>query len=148
MNDPERPRGALPAEVIWISPNEHTITFWEHTARHELVIPRCSECGAYRFPPAAFCWRCQRQEVEWVAHDRSGTVYSFTVIRHAVIPELREVLPLIPAVVELTGTDGCRMVASVVDCVPEDVQIGASVTIDWYDIRENTTVPVFRLVNG
>ena len=49
-------------------------------------LPRCTNCGTFRFPPAAFCWVCRQQDVEWIEHDGNGELYSFTVIRHAVIP--------------------------------------------------------------
>jgi uncharacterized OB-fold protein len=138
-------RGVPPADVIGLSPSPSTRPFWEAAARHRLVLPRCTTCGTFRLPPSPFCWKCRAQDVEWVDHDGAGTVYSFTVIRHAVIPQVRDALPLIAAVVELPGTGGCRLIGNVVDCEPQAVRIGAPVTLDWYDVREGTSIPVFRL---
>jgi uncharacterized protein len=138
-------RGVPPADVIHLTPSPSTEPFWAATAEHRLVVPCCTSCGTYRLPPSPFCWKCRAQEVEWVEHDGHGTVYSYTVIRHGVIPQVRDALPFVAAVVELPGTDGCRLVANVVDCEPGDVRIGASVSLDWYDVRDGTTVPVFRL---
>ena len=138
-------RGVPPADVIGLSPSPSTGPFWEAAARHCLVLPRCTTCGTFRLPPSPFCWKCRAQDVEWVEHDGAGTVYSFTVIRHAVIPQVRDALPLIAAVVELPGTGGCRLIGNVVDCEPQAVRIGAPVTLDWYDVREGTSIPVFRL---
>ena len=138
-------RGVLPAEVINLSPNVWTEPFWRAAAEHRLVVPRCTACGVFRLPPSPFCWSCRAQEVDWVPHDGRGTIYSFTVVRHAVIPAVRDALPLIAAVVELPGTNGCRLVGNVVDVEPEAVTIGAEVAVGWYDVREGTTVPVFRL---
>ena len=139
------PRGVLPADVIRVVVNEWTAPFWQAAAEHRLVVPRCAACGAYRFPPTPFCWVCRSQAVDWIDHDGRGTVYSFTVIRHAVIADVRDALPVVAAVVELDGTDGCRLVGNVVDCGPEDVRIGARATVDWYDVRDGESVPVFRL---
>ena len=138
-------RGVLPPEVIHLTPNVFTQPFWDAAADHRLVVPRCTVCGAFRFPPSPFCWQCRAQEVEWVEHDGAGEIYSFTVIRHAVIPDVRDALPVIAAVVELPGTGGCRVVGNVVDCEPGDVRVGLPVTLDWYDVREGTSVPIFRL---
>jgi len=138
-------RGVLPPDLIRLTPNVWTEPFWRATAEHRLVIPRCTACGTFRFPPGPFCWRCRAQEVEWVEHDGRATVYSFTVIRHAVIPEVAEHLPLVAAVVELPGTGGCRVIGSIVDCEPEAVHIGRPVSLDWYDVREDTVIPVFRI---
>ena len=80
-------------------------------------------------------------------HDGHGAVYAFTVIRHAVIPQVAEALPFVAVVVELPGTGGCRVVGNVVDCDPADIRIGLPVTLDWYDVREGESVPVFRIPN-
>jgi uncharacterized OB-fold protein len=138
-------QGVLPPDVIQLTPNEWTEPFWLAAAEHRLVVPRCTACGAYRFPPTPFCWNCRAQEVEWVEQPGDGTIYSFTVVRHAVIPDVKAALPVVAAVVELPDTGGCRVIGNVVDCTPEDVTIGAPVTLDWYDVREGTSVPIFRL---
>jgi len=139
-------QGLTPAGVIHLTPNVWTEPFWAATAEHRLVLPRCTACSAFRFPPTPFCWRCRAQDVDWIEHDGHGTIYSFTVVRHAVIPDMAGALPIVAAVVELPDTDGCRVVANVVDCDPSDVHIGAAVGLDWYDVRTDETVPVFRLV--
>jgi hypothetical protein len=139
-------RGVPPADVIWLTPNAWTEPFWAAAAEHRLVVPRCTACGTFRFPPSPFCPSCRAQDVELVEHDGRGEIYSFTVVRHAVIPQVKDALPFVAAVVELPGTGGCRAVGSVVDCDPADVRIGAPVEVVWYDVREGTSIPCFRLV--
>ena len=138
-------RGVLPPEVIHLTPSVFTQPFWDAAAQHRLVVPRCTSCAAFRLPPSPFCWRCRAQDVEWIEHDGAGEIYSFTIVRHAVIPDVRDALPVVAAVVELPGTNACRLVGNVVDCEPEAVRVGLPVTLDWYDVREGTSVPVFRL---
>ncbi|MBM3674319.1 MAG: acyl dehydratase [Actinobacteria bacterium] len=138
-------QGVPPADVIRLMPNVWTEPFWRATAEHRMVVPRCTACGTFRLPPTPFCPSCASQDLEWVEHDGRGTIYSFTVIRHAVIPDVLDALPLIAAVVELPGTGGCRLVGNVVGVAPEEVRISQEVTVDWYDVREGETVPVFRL---
>jgi len=141
-------KGVPPAELIRLTPDPWTAHFWEATAEHRLVLCRCGVCSTYRMPPTPFCWRCRSQEVEWVEHGGNGTVYSFTVIRHAVIPAVKEALPLIAAVVELDDAGGSRLVGDIVDAEPDDVAIEAPVTVDWWDVREGVSIPVFRLAAG
>jgi uncharacterized OB-fold protein len=138
-------QGVLPPDVIALTTSPSTDPFWKAAAEHRLVIPQCTTCGTFRLPPSPFCFHCRAQDVEWIEHDGAGEIYSFTVIRHAVIPPVAEALPLIAAVVELPGTGGCRLVGNVVDCDPGDVRIGLPVTLDWYDVRPGESVPVFRL---
>jgi len=137
--------GVPPAEVILLSTSPATEPFWLAAAEHRLVLPKCTSCGTYRFPPSPFCFACRAQGVEWIEHDGAGEIYSFTVIRHAVIPPVADALPFVAAVVELPGTGGCRVVGNVVDVEPAAVRIGQRVTLDWYDVREGESVPVFRL---
>jgi uncharacterized OB-fold protein len=137
------PRGVLPADVVHIMTNAWTEPFWVAAAEHRLVLPRCVACGTYRMPPSPFCFRCRSCDVEWIEHDGAGELYSFTVIRHAVIPDVRDALPVVAGVVELPPT-ACRIVASIVDCDPESVRIGQPVELVWYDVRDGTTVPCFR----
>jgi uncharacterized protein len=138
-------RGVPPVDIIGLSMSPSTEPFWQAAAEHRLVVPRCTSCGTFRLPPAPFCFHCRAQEVEWIDHDGAGEIYSFTVIRHAVIPQVAEALPFVAAVVELPGTGGCRLVGNVVDCDPADVRVGLPVTLDWYDVRAGESVPVFRL---
>ncbi len=137
-------RGVLPPDVIALTTSPSTLPFWKAAAEHRLVIPQCTACGTFRLPPSPFCFDCRAQDVEWVEHDGAGELYSFTVIRHAVIPTVADALPVIAAVVELPGTGGCRLVGNLVDCDPAAVRIGVPVALDWYDVRPGESVPVFR----
>ena len=73
----------LPSSIVSLHADRWTAPFWEAARGHRLVAPRCMTCGAFRLPPAPFCWRCRAQDVEWVELSGRGTVYSFTVTRQA-----------------------------------------------------------------
>jgi uncharacterized OB-fold protein len=135
--------GLLPGELVSFTANAATEPFWAAAREHQLVVPRCVECGTFRFPPAAFCWTCRAQEVEWIEHDGAGDLYSFTIMRHAVIPNVAEALPLVIGVVELPDTNGCRVIGDVIGIEPEAVRIGMPLVLDWYDLDDGS-VPCFR----
>ena len=136
--------GTPPPDLIRITRDQWSDRFWAATAEHRLEIPRCGSCGTHRMPPSPFCHVCRSQDLEWEEHDGRGTVFTFTVIRHPVIPDMAEHLPVVAAVIALDGLD-VRLVGNIVGAEPDDVEVGAAVTIDWYDVREGDTVPVFRL---
>jgi uncharacterized OB-fold protein len=140
----EHVAGTPPESVIELTPNEWTLPYWEAAAEHRLVIPRCTGCGTYRMPPSPFCHVCRMQDIEWVEQPGHGEVYSFTVIRHGVIPDVKEALPFVAAVVELPETGGVRLVANIVECEPEAVHIGMAVDLVWNDVREGVSIPCFR----
>ena len=144
------PKGVLPESLVWMTPDRYAVAFWEAAAEHRLVVPRCTQCGRYRMPPSPYCWGCRSRDYELVDHDGGATLYSFTVIRHGVIPDIRDVLPIIAGVADLDGTnvDGtgaARLVASVADAEPENVHIGQRLRIDWYDVRDGVAIPILRI---
>ena len=78
--------------------------------------------------------------------DLSGraTLYSFTVIRHALAPHLREYLPMVIAVVEPEEAPNARLVANLVEVEVEDVAIGMPLEVVWEDAGDGVTVYRFR----
>ena len=119
--------------------------FWQATAGQKLKIPRCKDCGRFRMPPSPFCAVCQSQNVEWVELSGNGAVYSFTIITNAPFPEAVENLPYLPAIVELDGAPGVRLVSAVVDAPIAQVEIGSRVSLVWQVLPDGVTVPRFRL---
>ncbi len=137
-----------PEELIHLTPDVFTKPFWDAAAAHRLVVPKCTACGTFRLPPSAFCWVCQAQDVEWVEHDGAGAVYSFTIIHHPLLPELSDSVPYVPAVVELPGTNCCRLVGALQDVHLDAVHVGLAVELVWRDVRDGETVPTFRPVGA
>ena len=56
--------------------------WWAALAHHELVLPRCSACGAWRWPPRAICGRCGSLDWAYASASGHGTVASWVVNRH------------------------------------------------------------------
>ncbi|MGX7680172.1 Zn-ribbon domain-containing OB-fold protein [Jatrophihabitans sp. DSM 45814] len=140
-----RPKNSLPAEFAELNPDAWTEPFWLATREHRLEIPRCVKCGLFRFPPSPFCFNCTHQEVEMVQVSGAGSVYTFTVARHAVVPMLAPYVPYVVAVVELDDAPGVRMIVNIVESDPEAVEIGSKVSLVWDDVDEETTIPRFTL---
>jgi hypothetical protein len=133
-----------PATLIQLSPDSWTAPFWEAAAAHRLVVPRCTSCAAFRFPPGPFCWRCQAQAIEWVERPGHGTVYSYTIVWHPILPDLADSVPYAPAVVELADTDDVRVVGAVTDAPAHAVEVGLAVELVWRDVRDRVSVPTWR----
>jgi len=140
--------GVLPDWMADLHPDAWTVPFWEAAKEHRLVGARCVQCGTFRMPPRPFCRVCRRQEIEWVDLPGTGTVFTYTVVRHAVVPELATHVPYVIAVVEVDGAPGTRLVAAVVESDPEEVRIGRKVAVRWDDVHENVTIPRFALADS
>jgi len=114
--------------------------WWEAVDRGELLIQKCSECGALRHPPRPMCPSCQSTVWSGIPSNGRGTVYSYVVLRHPPIPGYDYPLPV--AVIDLE--EGTRIVSNVVGCKPEDIYIGMKVRLSIENVDEELKLPLFR----
>jgi uncharacterized OB-fold protein len=138
-------RGVFPNLQHHTFADPTTEPFWEAARKDLLVAPRCTNCGTFRLPPLPLCSVCQAEGVEWVELPGTGTVYSYTVVRHPLHPDLAEVVPYVSAIVEPDGTqgEGARMLVNVIDCEPDEIEIGTRVEI-VFDHDDDMPTPRFR----
>jgi len=114
--------------------------FWDGCSRSELLLQRCTACGALRHPPSAVCAHCLSSEHEWVAASGRGTLYTFAVVRQALARAWEEKLPYIVAVVELE--EGPRFLTELINVAPEAVTIGMPLEVTFVQ-RDSITLPLF-----
>jgi len=138
-----RPAGAPPAEIANISVDSWTEPFWVAAREHKLVCARCASCGTFRMPPTPFCPNCNSQDTEWPELSGRATVYSFTIVRHPVTPELAANVPYVIGLVDLDDAPGARMFTNIVDCDPDTVYVGQPVQVVWDDVADGVTMPRF-----
>lgn len=127
----------IPADA-WTRP------FWDAAAEERLVMPRCTACGTYRWPPGPFCAECSSQEVTWTEVG-PARVYSYTVS-----PRLGaggETRFAVPALIEFPEAGGMRLIAAIVDTPISRITVGAPVRVQFSQAA-NGKVPVFRIVTG
>jgi hypothetical protein len=116
--------------------------FFEAAHRHELVVQRCTGCGALRFPARPICSRCLGREAEWVPASGRGTVFSFAIMHQAMHPGFAAEVPYAVVVIELD--EGVRLLSNLVDCPTSDVRIGMPVEVVFDDVTPDVTLPKFR----
>jgi uncharacterized protein len=82
---------------------------------------RCGDCGVYFFGSAAFCQSCASSKLEPVEFERSGTLYSYTIVR---VPPAG--WPgLVPYTLgEIQLPEGPHVLAEVIECESSDLKIG------------------------
>lgn len=120
-----------------------TQPFWQAAEERRLVVPRCDDCGHFRWPPGPFCPECRSQATSWVSPS-DGEVYSFTVL-----PVRREAAgepegEYVPVLIRFPEAGGIVLLGSLVDAPLDAIPIGAPVTIEWLRAA-NTNVPAFKL---
>jgi len=115
--------------------------YWEAARNGELVLQRCTECGAARFYPRSRCPECWADATEWFAASGRGSVYSYTVVHRAPAPAFRDAVPYVVGLIELA--EGPRMLSNVVCEDPESVGIGDRVRVRFDAAEDGFAIPVF-----
>lgn len=131
----ETPSRILPAVTDL---NRH---FWTGGAEGRLLILRCGACGFWVHPPDATCPRCAATDLTPHPVSGRGTVFTFTVNRHAFNPTVP--LPYVIAIVELDEQPDLRFTTNIVNCAPEAVSVGMPVRV-LFEQHGEVFVPVFE----
>jgi len=122
-----------------------TREFYDFCKQRELRFQRCKPCGAWRHVPREMCAECGSMEWEWAKSSGKGTVYTWTVAVRAMHPAFQTEVPYAPAVIEME--EGVRLLSTVLDCAPDDLEIGMPVEVAFQDVTEEVTLPKFRRAN-
>ena len=116
--------------------------FWEAAARHELVLQTCASCGTIRHPPRPMCAVCNSMEYTFEQASGRGRIWSWVIAHAPVLPSFAEKVPYNVVVVELD--EGVRMVGNLFDVDNDAITEGMPVTVDFEDVEEGVSLPVWR----
>ncbi|MBI4640492.1 MAG: Zn-ribbon domain-containing OB-fold protein [Candidatus Tectomicrobia bacterium] len=124
-------------------PDETTKTFWDGTVKHELLIPKCKDCGKFHFYPRPFCPHCFSNNLEYVKSSGKGKIYSYAVQQRPTVPGIDA--PFVTALVTLDDA-GVRLMTNIVgiDPDPQKVKVDMPVEVTWLDINEEVALPLFK----
>lgn len=118
--------------------------FWEATREGRLVVQRCAVCDEQTFPPQDHCAYCWSDDLEWEELPGTGRVHTYSTIHVALHESFEDLLPYTVAFVDLD--EGPYMMSLLVDCEEEDVELDASVEVDFRELPgEDEQFPVFQL---
>jgi uncharacterized OB-fold protein/acyl dehydratase len=117
--------------------------WWEGIERGEILIQKCSGCGALRHPPRPMCPECQSTEWGSVPSAGSGSVHSFVVMHHPPMPGYD--FPVAIGLIDLD--EGTRLVANILDCPFDEIHIGMKVEAQVEELG-GVKMPVFRRAKG
>ena len=120
--------------------------FYRFCKAGELRFQRCTDCGAWRHVPRELCAGCGSWSWEWAASSGRGTIFSWTVVGRALHPAFVDSVPYAPTVVEME--EGVRLLTEIVDCAPEELEIGAPVEVSFEAVTDAVTLPRFRRAAG
>ena len=138
-------------ETTWLLPDlddEIAAPFWAGTARGELLVQRCSQCGRVRMPPRPMCPHCRSLEHAWDPTSGRGTIWSFAIPHPPLLPAFAEVAPYNVIIVALDEDPAIRFVGNLVaradgpinEIDPATIQIGDPVHVTFARV-DDVTLP-------
>ena len=119
-----------------------TEPFWQGAKEHQLRLQRCDGCGAFRFIPKEVCPSCASVLATWTPVSGVGNVYSYSTVHRGTGAAFQEDLPFIVVMVELI--EGPRIISHLIDCAPDQVQIGMPVVVVFEDVTTEVSLYKFR----
>ena len=123
-------------------PDETSAPFFQGARNHELMLQRCTACGAYLYPIKLRCDNCLGGDLEWVRASGKGKLYSFGLMHQIYHPGFTEEIPYNVAVVELD--EGIRIVSNIVGCPNSELRVDMPLEVTFEDINEEVSIPKFR----
>jgi uncharacterized protein len=107
---------------------------WRHIQqRYNLIGSKCSQCGKVFFPKRVICPECRRRgKIEDIKLSGKGKIYTYSVI-NTPTDEFKTLAPYVVAIIELE--EGTKITSQIVDCDPEEIEIGDEVEVVFRKIR-------------
>ncbi|MBC2716343.1 MAG: hypothetical protein HF978_13625 [Desulfobacteraceae bacterium] len=133
MTQTQRP---IPVMQPW------TRDFWKATKQGKLLIQHCDNCNSNIFFPKKVCPECWSDHLDWQEASGKATVYTFTTMLDMVEPKFMGDLPYVIAMVDLK--EGIRMTTRIVNCNPDDVEIGMNVEVVFEEVSPECSLPMFQ----
>ena len=106
----------------------------EFPQRYRLEAAKCKKCGKIFFPARLICDQCKHREFEKVTLPSEGTLVTSTVIRVGSTAFSGET-PYALGIVDLG--QGVKITCQVVDVVPEKLQAGDKLRLEFRRIQRN-----------
>ncbi len=128
--------------------DEDSAPFWEGTAKGELRVQACGDCGQMRIPPRPMCPSCRSLSQEWKQVSGKATVWSFVVPHPPLLPAYSDLAPFNVITVSLDEDPSLRLVGNLVTSAdgplnevdPATIQIGEPVRVVFTKV-DDVTLP-------
>lgn len=122
-------------------PSLESKPYWDGLRQHRLVMPRCSACASFWFPPSTYCPSCSSREFTWTPVSGRGRVFSYVIYHRVYHPGFADEVPYAVGLIELD--EGPRMISNIVGISPEQVVCDMPVRVAFEDIGGIATLPKF-----
>ena len=122
-------------------PDEASQPFFDGAREHQLMIQKCTTCGAVMLPVKSRCDNCLNPTVIWIQASGKATLYSFVLMHQVYHPGFAGEVPY--NIVQVDLAEGLRMTSNVVGCSNESLQIGMPLEVTFDDMTDEVSLPKF-----
>ncbi len=130
--------GSIPRPYITMD----AVPYWQAVKEGRLMFQRCRGCRSAVWQPRALCPYCLGTDLQWEQSQGRGTVYSFSTIYH---PPLAIWKSKVPYTVGVVHMEEDYYLFSEIVAKPEQIHIGAPVTVFFERVDDEVTLPKFRV---
>ena len=122
------------------TPTWLTQPYWDATAKHSLIRPKCSSCGTSFFSPQIACPKCTSEKWTWEQSSGRGEILSAATVYKPPHPGIA--VPYVFSAVRMD--EGWNILSNIVNCKPEEAKIGMRVKVNWERKIGNFVIPCFE----
>ena len=109
------------------------------------MLPRCTSCNRVHWYPRLICPFCHETDIEWIQASGEGRIHTYAV-QHRAFGGWSKEVPYVTAFIDLNEGDRMMTVLRGVDPEkPEEIRIGARVTVEFEAADEDSHIPFWRL---
>ena len=112
----------------------------DQTPSGVLIGMRCLDCAIYVFGQAVFCQACSSSRLEPADLSRTGTLFSYTIVR---VPPDGWPGPVPYVLGEVELPEGPHILAEIIDVAHEDLKIGTEMRLALQEVRSEDSGPTF-----
>jgi uncharacterized protein len=123
-------------------PDEASAPFFTGAAEGRLMIMRCRDCSAHRYPARDRCDACWSTSTDWVQASGKARLHSWIVFHQIYHPWFADKAPYPVALVELE--EGPRVTTTLVDVDTADLRADMPLEAVFERISDTVGLPKFR----
>lgn len=119
--------------------------FWQHVAGCELRLQRCTDCGAWRYPPGPVCPDCLSDACTWTPLAGRGRLLSWVMFQRKYF----DAFPPPHRVVAVETDEGPILLGNLLAADEVELALGMEVEVGFEEVEDQHgrwTIVQWRLV--
>ena len=115
-------------------------SFYDFLKENQLMAAKCVDCGTVLLPPKPMCTKCFSLNLEWIEHEKTGTLLSYSVIH--VAPKQFE--SMVPYIVGIVKFENGRCLPGIIRNISvEQIKVGIKVKL-YFESSVSSNWPTWR----